>query len=130
MAMGVAKTRILAGVAGVLLGLGGLFTLSLALVLGLAQLIGLVGAAFAAAAILLGGAGTCLYLMIRPDRSLKAETDEMKTAAADALAELPFKTLQSMTEARPMTLVAFAVIVGYALVRGPGPALRVFSAFI
>lgn len=124
------KFRIFAGIAGLLLGLGALFTLSVALVLGLAELIGLTAGAFVAAALLLLLTGTCFYMLVRPDRSFDTEAGELKTAAAGALADLPFETMRKMADDRPLSLVTIAMILGYAIVRGPGPALRLFTALV
>lgn len=124
------KSRLIAGIAGFLLGLGGLFTLIVALVLGLAELIGLTAAAFATAALLLLVAGACLYMLVRPDRTFAAEADELKTAAAGALAEMPFETIKKLADDRPLTLVTIAMVMGYAVTRGPGPALRLLTALV
>ncbi len=124
------KSRIAAGITGLLLGLAGLFTLSVALVLGLAELIGLTAAAFTAAALLLLATGVCFYLLVRPDRTFAREADELKAAAAGALADLPFETMRKMADERPLSLVTIAMILGYAIVRGPGPALRLLTALV
>lgn len=128
--MDAVKSRLIAGFAGLLLGLGGFFTLSVAMVLGLAELIGLTAAAFATAALLLLAAGVCLYMLVRPDRTFAKEADELKSAAAGALAELPFETIKKMADDRPLTLVTIALVMGYGVTRGPGAALRLLTALV
>ena len=91
--MDTTKLRLLAAVAGIVFGLGGMFALAVALALSLATVMGLVGASFTVAALLLSAACGCLYMFLQPARSSADELDDIEDATADALADLPFDAL-------------------------------------
>lgn len=128
--MDAVKSRIVIGVAGLFIGLGGLFTLCVAAVLGLAHFVGPIAAAFITAGVLLSGAVICLYIFVQPKRSLTEEAGEVKGAAADALSGLPQAAFLKLIDERPISLVTFAMLAGYSIVRGPGPALKLITQLL
>jgi hypothetical protein len=128
--MDTTKLRLFAAVAGIVFGLGGVFALAVASTLALATILGLVGASFAVAAILLAVACACLYLFLQPTRSSAEEMDNIEDATADALADLPFDTLKSVIEKRPLTVAALALLAGYAVVRDPAAVARHTQRFM
>ncbi|WP_430401595.1 hypothetical protein [Hyphomonas sp.] len=128
--MDTTKLRLFAAVAGILFGLGGVFSLAVASTLALASVMGLVGAAFTVAALLLSVACLCLYLFLQPQTSSSDEVDNMEDAAADALADLPFDAIQSIIEKRPLTVAALALIAGYSFARDPAGVARHAQRFM
>ena len=128
--MDITKLRLLAAAAGLLLGLGATLTLFVAATLGLAEVMGLVWAAFTVAMAGLLLAGICLFFFLQPYRSMEEEVDEVEEATADALADLPFDAIRSLVERRPLTTTAIALVLGYTLVRNPQAAQRQAERFI
>lgn len=128
--MDTTKLRLLAAVAGIVFGLGGVFALAVALTLALATVIGLVGACFTVAALMMSAACACLYMFLQPARSSGDELDTIEDATADALADLPFDTLKSIVEKRPLTVAALALVAGYSVARDPAGMARHAQRFM
>ncbi|WP_373004858.1 hypothetical protein [Hyphomonas sp.] len=128
--MDTTKLRLFAAVAGIVFGLGGVFALAVASTLALASMMGIVGASFTVAALLLSAACACLYLFLQPQRSSSEEVDNIEDAAADALADLPFDAIKSIIEKRPLTVAALAMVAGYSLVRDPAGVARHAQRFM
>jgi cytochrome c biogenesis protein CcdA len=110
-----AKRRLFAGIGGALFGFTGIFALMGALAFYLttfmndASAFALSGLTF----ILIGVA--LLYLFLKPTKAASKELDQLEDATADALADLPFDTLKSMVEKRPLAMTGIAALVGYTL---------------
>ncbi|MEZ5987365.1 MAG: hypothetical protein R3B94_15580 [Hyphomonas sp.] len=124
------KLRVMAAAFGILLGLGGTFTLFVAVTLALAEIMSLTAAAFTVAGVALVLGGVCLFIFIQPFRSIEEEVDEVEEVTAEALADLPFNTLRTFVERRPLTTTALALAFGYAIVRHPQAAQRQAERFI
>ncbi len=127
--MDTTKLRLFAAIVGILFGLGGTLTLFVASTLALAEVIGVIYATFAVAAVALTLAVICLFLFLRPFRSVEAEVDEMEEATAEALADLPFDTVRNLIQQRPITATAIALALGYSLIRNPQAAQRQVERF-
>ena len=97
--------------------------------LALAEVIGVIYATFAVAAVALTLAVICLFLFLRPFRSVEAEVDDMEEATAEALADLPFDTVRNLIQQRPITATAIALALGYSLIRNPQAAQRQVERF-
>jgi hypothetical protein len=128
--MDTTKLRLFAAVAGIVFGLGGVFALAVALTLALATVMGLVGACFTVAALLLSAACACLYMFLQPARSSADELDDIEDATADALADLPFDALKSIVEKRPLTVTALALLAGYSVAKDPAGVARQAQRFM
>ena len=113
------KTRLLAAIAGALLGLGGIFVLAIAATLALASVIGAVAACFSVAALLLSAACFCVFVFLRPSMSTAEEVENLEDMAAEAIADLPFDALRALVDKRPLTVAAIAMFAGYSAVRDP-----------
>jgi hypothetical protein len=120
----------MAAAAGLVFGLGGTFALCVALTLALATYLGMVGACFTVAALMLAAACACLYIFLDPGRSSADEIEDIEEATADALADLPFDALKSLVEKRPLTVAAIAMVAGYSLVRDPASVSRHIQRFM
>jgi protein-S-isoprenylcysteine O-methyltransferase Ste14 len=123
------KLRLFAAIVGILFGLGGTLTLFVASTLALAEVIGVIYATFAVAAVALTLAVICLFLFLRPFRSVEAEVDDMEEATAEALADLPFDTVRNLIQQRPITATAISLALGYSLIRNPQAAQRQVERF-
>lgn len=110
-----AKQRLFAGIGGALFGFTGIFALMGAFALYLSTFMGdalafaLTGLTF----ILVGVA--FLYVFLKPGKAASKELDQLEDATADALADLPFDTLKSMVEKRPLAMTGIAALIGYTL---------------
>ena len=124
------KLRLLAAVAGALLGLGGVLALFVAATLALAQVMGLTAAAFVVAAAAMVLAVICMFVCLKPYRTMEQEVDNVEEVTADALADLPFDALRSFVERRPLTTTALAMALGYSLVNHPQAAGRQAERFL
>ncbi|HPE46882.1 MAG TPA: hypothetical protein PLR76_00735 [Hyphomonas sp.] len=128
--MDTTKLRLLAAVAGLLMGGGGVIALFVAMTLALAEVMGLIAAAFVVAGTLLVLAAACLLYFLKPYRSVETEAEQVEEATAEALADLPFDTIRTMIRRRPLTVTALALLMGYTLVRNPQAARRHAERFI
>lgn len=128
--MDTTKLRLFAAVAGTLFGLVGAFALAVASTLALAGIMGIVGASFTVAALLLAAACGCLYLFLQPQTSSSDEVDKMEDVAADTLGDLPFDAIQSIIEKRPLTVAALALVAGYSVARDPAGVARHAQRFM
>merc|ERR1712108_73499 len=87
--MDVAKLRIIAGAGAVFFGFAGVTTLTIACVIALIPVIGLLWSTVAVASILLCIACICIVVFLKPGKSTEEELDQFEHATADMLAELP-----------------------------------------
>ncbi|KCZ65377.1 MULTISPECIES: hypothetical protein [Hyphomonas] len=122
--MDATKLRLFAAVAGIVSGFGGMLALSVAGVLALSSVIGLIAACFTVAALLIGIAALMLYIFLLPYRKSSEEIDDLEETTANALADLPFDTLKSLVQKYPVSVSAGAMLLGYTLVRDPKTATR------
>lgn len=124
------KLRLIAAAAGLLLGLGGVLAMFVAATLGLAEVVGLPWAAFTVATAGLVLAGLCMFVCLEPFRSMDEEVDDVEEEVAEALADLPFDTIRTIIQRRPLTMITIALIFGYSLIRNPHAAQRQVERFI
>ena len=110
-----AKQRLFAGIGGALFGFTGIIALMGATTIALSSHVGYaVGAAISGLIFLTLGAGL-LFLFIKPTKAASKEIDQLEDATADALADLPFDTLKSMIDKRPLAMTSVAALIGYGL---------------
>lgn len=110
-----AKQRILAGIGGALFGFTGILGLMGALTVAIAPQIGYAaGAALSGVMFIIFGGGL-LFVFLKPNKSASKEINQLEDATADALADLPFDTMKSMIEKRPLAMASIAALVGYGL---------------
>lgn len=128
--MDVTKLRLLAAAAGLLLGLGAVMALFVAMTLALATVMDLVWAVFTVAGIGLLLSALCLFFFLQPFRSIEEEVEEVEEVTAEALADLPFDTIRTIIQRRPLTTTAVAMVLGYTLVKNPKAAQRQVERFI
>lgn len=119
-----AKLRIFAAVGGALVGFAGVITLAAALALGLREWMDDVTATLVAGVALLAFAAAFFLLALRPQKSTASEVDDMEDVASHALAELPFDTLRTVVEQRPLAALGVAAMLGYTVMSDTEGALR------
>lgn len=122
--MDVAKLRIIAGAGAVFFGFAGVTTLTIACVIALIPLIGLLWSTVAVASILLFIACICVVVFLKPGKSTEEELDQFEHATADMLAELPFDTIAALVEKRPIAAATIAAAAGYFIVSNPEQASK------
>jgi hypothetical protein len=125
-----AKLRIVLAVGGTMFGFAGILVLAVAsaLVLQLFMPLGAAAAITGGAWLLLGGA--LIFAGAKLLKPAEKELDQLEEATADALADLPFETLKSMVEKRPLAITSLAAFVGYSMVDDPGTAGRTLQRTI
>ncbi len=128
--MDTTKLRLLAAVAGILLGLGGVAALVVALTLAIALFTGLILAAFIVSGTLLATMFACLAFCLQPFRTVRDEVEDLEETTAGALADLPFDTMRAIVRKRPVTSTAMAALMGYSIVRHPQMAQRQAERFL
>ncbi|WP_300376898.1 hypothetical protein [Henriciella sp.] len=122
--MDAAKLRIIAGAGAAFFGLAGTTALTVAGVLALIPVMGLLWATVTAASVLLFVACICVLVFLKPGKSTEEELDQFEHATADMLAELPFDAISSLVEKRPLTAASMALAAGYLLVSNPDQASK------
>lgn len=122
--MDATKVRLAAGAGAVFFGAAGMIALSIAGIIALAAVIGIVWASVTAAVIYTAAACACLYVFLRPQRATGEEVSDLESTTADALADLPFDTVKSMVQKRPLTSIGLALVAGYAVSRDPETTAR------
>jgi ABC-type uncharacterized transport system permease subunit len=118
------QTRLIAGVAGVLMGLGGLVLACNGIRLALIDALGPVWGTLAAGGLFLAIAAASFWYVFLPNRAVKQEVSEATSAAAGAVAGLPLDALATLVRSKPLIAVLAAIMIGYGLVRDPRGALR------
>ena len=119
-----AKLRVFFGIAGGLMALVGFSALAVALVIALSATIGWAWATVTAAALYLAAACGFMFLCLKPQKSAQAEIGQLEDATAEALADLPFDTVESIVDKRPITVAIVAAIAGYSLFRDPSNVVK------
>ncbi|WP_018146845.1 hypothetical protein [Henriciella marina] len=122
--MDVAKLRIIAGAGAVFFGFAGVTTLTIATVIALIPLIGLLWATVSVASLFLFIACICTLVFLKPGKSTEEELDQFEHATADMLAELPFDTIAALVEKRPIAAASIALAAGYLVVSNPEQASK------
>jgi hypothetical protein len=117
--VGLTKLRLVAAAAGILLGLGGVFALAIGLTLALAKPMGLIGATFTIAALLVAGAITGFYVFLTPKAATAAAPAKQASTPADMLARLPMEAARAVIQKYPLGVSAAALLVGYTVIRNP-----------
>ncbi|MBB36234.1 MAG: hypothetical protein CME88_16285 [Hirschia sp.] len=119
-----AKYRLVSGVGAAFFGLAGAVVMSVAAIVWLAELVGLPWATFYIGMFYTLVAGTLAIIFLRPFKSSSDEVEELEHATADALADLPFDTLEAIIKKRPIAAVGLAVALGYAGAKDPDGSMR------
>lgn len=119
-----APLRILGGVAGIMFAFAGIMLLALAATLALAGPFGLPIASLIVGALLMLTAGAAVYFTLKPLASSMLEVDQIEEATADALADLPFDTIKSLVEKRPIAAISIAALAGYSMTKDPQNATK------
>ena len=122
--MDIAKLRIIAGAGAVFFGFAGVTTLTVAAVIALVPVIGLLWATVCVASLFLFVACICTLVFLKPGKSTEEELDQFESATADMLAELPFDTIQALVEKRPIAAASIALAAGYFVVSNPEQASK------
>lgn len=122
--MDVAKLRIAASAGVAIFGFIGAAALAVAGTLALSASMGLMWASFTVAAIMLLLSGICAVIFLKPGKSTEEELDQFEHATADMLADLPFETIASLVEKRPLAAASMALAAGYFIVRNPEEAMK------
>lgn len=117
--MDTTKLRLIAGAGATFFGLAGITAFTIAAVIALVPLIGLLWATLAVASVLMAIALVCVVIFLRPGEPASEELEDFENATADFLAELPFDTVASLVERRPMAAATMALAAGYLVVSHP-----------
>ena len=96
------KLRIIAGAGAVFFGFAGITAFSVAGVIALQAVIGLTWAVISVACAMMALCLASVVVFLRPNKSAEEELDQFEDATADLLADLPFDTIASIVERRPM----------------------------
>lgn len=122
--MDVAKFRIVACVGAAFFGFIGTTALSVTGVIALEPVIGLLWASLTMSCIMLFLGCICAIIFLKPGKSTEEELDQFENATADMLAELPFDTIASIVEKRPIAAASMALAAGYLIVSNPEQAAK------
>ncbi|QYJ00723.1 hypothetical protein KUV46_15535 [Thalassovita mediterranea] len=122
--MDVAKLRIIAGAGAVFFGFAGVTTLTIAAVIALTSVIGLLWATVCVASLFLFIACICTVVFLKPGKSTEEELDQFESATADMLADLPFDAIEALVEKRPIVAATAALAAGYFLISSPDNASK------
>ncbi|WP_233356253.1 hypothetical protein [Henriciella aquimarina] len=111
--------RLLAGAGAAFFGLAGTTALTVAGVIALVPVIGLLWATVTAGCVLLAIGLTCVFIFLKPGKPTEVELDQFEHATADMLADLPFDAIASLAERRPIAAASMALAAGYMVVSHP-----------
>ena len=125
-----AKLRIVLAVGGAMFGFAGILVLAVASALILQMFMPLAIAATITGGSLLIFGGALIFTGAKLLKPAEKELDQLEEATADVLADLPFETLKSMVEKRPLALTGLAAFVGYSMADDPGSAGRTLQRTI
>ena len=125
-----AKLRIVLAVGGAMFGFAGILVLAVASALILQMFMPLEVAATITGGSLLIFGGGLIFTGAKLLKPAEKELDQLEEATADVLADLPFETLKSMVEKRPLALTGLAAFVGYSMADDPGSAGRTLQRTI
>lgn len=117
--MDIAKLRIIAGAGAAFFGFAGTCGLAVASVFALAPIMGWAWAAFTVSCLLFALGLICVVVFLKPGKPTEVELDQFENATAEMLAELPFDTIASLVEKRPIAASAMALAAGYLVVSNP-----------
>ena len=118
------KLRIIAGAGAVFFGFAGITAFSVAGVIALQAVIGLTWAVISVACAMMALCLASVVVFLRPNKSAEEELDQFEDATADLLADLPFDTIASIVERRPMAAATMALAAGYMIVSHPDTAAK------
>lgn len=128
--MSAITVKVVAAIAGALLGLGAFWLACNALTHALTGWLGTIGGLAAASALLAAFAFLAFWILFRRSEEVATETEEAKTAAADMLAGLPGEAVMSIIRKHPVTAILAAVMIGYSLIRDPGRVMRQLQSIV
>ncbi|MEE2878430.1 MAG: hypothetical protein VX593_05440 [Pseudomonadota bacterium] len=117
--MDTTKLRLIAGAGATFFGFAGITVFTVAAVVALEPVIGLLWATVAVASTLMAIALICVVIFLRPGEPTHEELEDFENATADFLADLPFDTVASLVERRPMAAATMALAAGYLVVSHP-----------
>lgn len=104
-----AKLRLLAALGGALFGFSGAMSMAYALIVVLTPVLGLAWATVSVGAIFFALACLCAFYFLMPYKPAEAEASQAEGFAAEALADLPFDTVQHIVKKHPVSAVALAL---------------------
>lgn len=119
-----AKLRFAAAAGAILFGVAGLAALSIALVLLLSTVLGSLAATATVGAMYAALAFACLYVFLMPHKPASDEIDDLESATAAALADLPFEAVKSIVQKRPLASMTLALAAGYSMMKDPDGAMK------
>lgn len=122
--MDAAKSRLVAAIGAGIFGTAAFVLLSVALVAALSSVLPAIWAYIAIASVYGTIACVCLVIVLQPSTSTVQEIEEIETATAMALADLPVDTLRALIEQRPVASIIFALTAGYAISRDPEGSIK------
>ena len=125
-----AKIRISFAVGGAMFGFAGICVLAVAGSLAIANYLPLELAVLIVGATLFIVGAVLIFLGLKILKPAEKELDQLEEATADALADLPFDTIKSMVEKRPLAITGLAAMVGYSMADDPGAAGRTLQRTI
>lgn len=106
------------------MGFAGILFVSGSLAVFLASVLGWGFAILFVGVLLMTGACLGIAYFAEPFQDLEEEIDELEAATADALADLPFDTMKSIVDKRPLTAVSVAALIGYSAANDPSNAAK------
>ena len=118
------KRRIAFGICGAAFGLAGAIAISISATLALAELIGMIYATLAVSAAYIALALISAFIFLRPSKTTTEEVGSIESATAEALADLPFDTIEAIIKKRPLAALGIALAVGYVGARDPEGAMK------
>jgi len=135
------KIRALLATGGLLIGLAGLAALTWAVILALAPYLGMAGASGLVGALFTAGAGSALWLALRPSTPLEDELAGLKEMAEDTLTKVKDDTLDSlsglplaaatrMVDERPIAALLGIAAAAYTVTRNPGFSADILNQMI
>lgn len=121
--MDAAKNRMVAAIGAGIFGTAALFLVSVALTAALSAVMSPIWAYLTLASVYATIACICAVIFLNPSAATVEEIEEIETATASALAELPFDTIKALIEQRPIAAMVMAATAGYTISRDPDGAL-------
>jgi uncharacterized membrane protein len=128
--MDAAKLRLSLAVGGAMFGFAGILVLAIAGSLALANMLPIEIAVLIVGMVLFAIGAIAIFFGLKVLKSAEKELDQLEEATADALADLPFDTIKSMVEKRPLAITGLAAMIGYSMADDPGATGRTLQRTI
>lgn len=121
--MDAAKSRMVAAIGAGVFGTAALFLVSVAVTVALSAVMSPVWACLTLASVYATIACICAFIFLDPRATTVEEIEEIESATAAALAELPFDTIKALIEQRPIAAIVMAATAGYTISKDPDGAV-------